>query len=89
MTPTLDRISIAEQLDGDGFAIMPPLLSPDECAALAGRFDDPGTRFRSTIDMARYNFGQGTYRYAAAAIIGPRCATASAVSTAAAGPRWA
>lgn len=76
MTPAIDRTGIAEQLDGDGFAITPPLLSRDECAALAGRFDDAGTRFRSTIDMARYNFGQGTYRYAAAAIIGPRCDTA-------------
>lgn len=63
MTPAIDRTGIAEQLDSDGFAITPPLLSPDECAALAGRFDDAGTRFRSTIDMARYNFGQGTYRY--------------------------
>ncbi len=39
----------------------PPLLSDDECEALADLFD--GGRFRSTIDMARYRFGDGRYRY--------------------------
>ena len=38
-----------------------PLLSGDECEALADLFD--GGRFRSTIDMARYRFGDGRYRY--------------------------
>ena len=35
--------------------------SADECEALADLFD--GGRFRSTIDMARYRFGDGRYRY--------------------------
>ena len=36
-----------------------------ECAAVAACYDDPA-RFRSTVDMARYRFGQGEYRYFAA-----------------------
>jgi hypothetical protein len=49
------------QLDTRGFAVSEPLLGDDECAALADLFD--GGRFRSTIDMARYRFGDGRYRY--------------------------
>ncbi|MDT7685570.1 MAG: uncharacterized protein QOG57_5880, partial [Pseudonocardiales bacterium] len=33
-----------------------------ECVELAARYDDEG-QFRSTINMARYRFGEGEYRY--------------------------
>ena len=49
------------QLGERGFAVSEPLLSGGECDALADLFD--GGRFRSTIDMARYRFGDGRYRY--------------------------
>jgi hypothetical protein len=49
-------------LDADGFALVGPVLTDDECAQLRAGFDDD-RRFRSTIDMARYRFGDGTYRY--------------------------
>jgi uncharacterized protein len=52
---------IAGQLDAQGHAITPTLLTPDECDDLAGLFD--GGRFRSTIEMARHRFGDGRYRY--------------------------
>jgi uncharacterized protein len=52
---------LREQLDDRGFAVTGPLLSADECEALAGLFD--GGRFRATIDMARHRFGDGRYRY--------------------------
>jgi uncharacterized protein len=52
---------LAGQLDAQGHAITPALLTPDECDELAGLFD--GGRFRSTIDMARHRFGDGRYRY--------------------------
>jgi hypothetical protein len=52
---------LREQLDARGFAVSEPLLSGGECEELAGLFD--GGRFRSTIDMARYRFGDGRYRY--------------------------
>ena len=37
------------------------MLDADECAEIASLFDDG--KFRSTIDMARYRFGDGRYRY--------------------------
>jgi hypothetical protein len=52
---------LREQLDTRGFAVSEPLLSAAECGGLADLFD--GGRFRSTIDMARYRFGDGRYRY--------------------------
>ena len=36
--------------------------TPDECADFTAMWRED-QRFRSTIDMARYRFGQGTYRY--------------------------
>ena len=39
-----------------------PLLTVDECAELRSHFGDDAL-FRSTIDMARYRFGDGSYRY--------------------------
>ncbi|HEX8005416.1 MAG TPA: 2OG-Fe(II) oxygenase [Trebonia sp.] len=49
-------------LDEQGAALIGPLLTPGEAAGIAGLYDD-GTRFRATIDLARYRFGQGQYRY--------------------------
>ena len=57
----LDWDDLNERLDSDGFAITPPLLTEEECVALADLFD--GGRFRSTVDMARHRFGDGRYRY--------------------------
>jgi hypothetical protein len=42
-----------------------PLLTPDECAELISYYPDP-ERFRSTVDMARFRFGVGDYKYFAA-----------------------
>ncbi len=58
----LDWTALTEELNAHGCAPTGPLLSPHECAALAELYNDR-TRFRSTIDMARYRFGQGQYRY--------------------------
>jgi uncharacterized protein len=57
----LDWDELREQLDARGFAVSEPVLDGGECEELAGLFD--GGRFRSTIDMARYRFGDGRYRY--------------------------
>lgn len=51
-----------ESLDACGYAVLPNLLTADECAACANGYDDEG-RFRSRIDMARHGFGRGEYRY--------------------------
>lgn len=53
---------LLEEIDAYGCAQTGPLLTPDECAEFTAMWDDLA-RFRSTIDMARYRFGQGTYRY--------------------------
>jgi hypothetical protein len=52
---------LSDQLDARGFAVTAPLLSAAECGELSDLFD--GGHFRSTIDMARYRFGDGRYRY--------------------------
>ena len=52
---------ITRQLDERGHAITPTILDAGECAELASLFE--AGRFRSTIDMARYRFGDGRYRY--------------------------
>ncbi|MFJ6571816.1 2OG-Fe(II) oxygenase [Streptomyces sp. NPDC091292] len=58
----VDRDALAAGLDAEGSAFTSRLLSPAECREIAGLYDDV-TRFRSTIDMARYRFGSGQYRY--------------------------
>jgi hypothetical protein len=58
----LDWSAIAESLDERGYATTPPLLDAGECAELIRIYADE-RRFRSRIDMARYRFGVGEYRY--------------------------
>lgn len=64
-----DRVSggdwqaLAAELDEHGSALTRQrLLSPRECRAITALYDEAG-RFRSTVDMARYRFGSGQYRY--------------------------
>ena len=57
-----DWPSVAAGLDELGCAIAGPLLDAGECAGLVDLYDDD-QRFRATIDMARYRFGEGQYRY--------------------------
>jgi uncharacterized protein len=58
----LDWATATADLDEVGAASLGPVLTADECAALRDAFDDDA-RYRSTIDMTRYRFGSGTYRY--------------------------
>jgi uncharacterized protein len=67
-TPTIaDRIealewpALTERMDAEGFAQTPPMFSASECRSLASSFEDG--HFRSTIDMRRYRFGEGEYKY--------------------------
>jgi uncharacterized protein len=54
--------AVGEQIDDLGYAILPSLLRPDECRAVAGMYAEPA-RFRSRIVMQRHSFGQGEYQY--------------------------
>ena len=58
----LDWASVTAAMDDPGRALTGVVLSPDECASIADLFDDD-ERFRSSVDMARYRFGAGHYRY--------------------------
>ena len=63
-----DRVSaadwpaIAQELDAVGCALTPAVLTAAACAEIASWYDD-GERFRSTVDMERFRFGAGQYRY--------------------------
>lgn len=57
-----DWPTLAKSLDQQGHAITPRALTPAECADLISRYDQP-EHWRSTIDMARYRFGSGQYKY--------------------------
>jgi hypothetical protein len=49
-------------LDRHGAAVLPALLSPEQCAGIAALWADPAP-FRKTVDMARHGYGSGLYRY--------------------------
>jgi hypothetical protein len=53
---------VEESLSQFGYAQLGSLLTPQECAALVEEYPDD-SRFRSRIDMARYRFGIGDYKY--------------------------
>jgi hypothetical protein len=61
----LDWEALERSLSEWGWAKTPPLLTPAECAELVALYPDDA-RFRSRIDMARYRFGVGDYKYFAA-----------------------
>ena len=58
----LDWPGIERALDERGYATTPRLLSREECDALVHLYGDE-RRFRTRIDMARYRFGDGEYKY--------------------------
>jgi hypothetical protein len=59
---SFDWPDVETRLDATGWALLPGLLSPAECAATAALYDDDA-RFRSHVIMARHGFGQGEYKY--------------------------
>lgn len=58
----VDWTAVAGDLDAQGFAVLPGLMTPNECDGIAGLYDQPGG-FRSHVVMARHGFGRGEYRY--------------------------
>jgi hypothetical protein len=50
--------SVRDDLDAYGCALTGSLLTPGEAAGIAALYQDD-SRFRSTIDMGRYRFGEG------------------------------
>jgi hypothetical protein len=68
LTPIDERLAsvdwrqIGEELDGYGSAILPAVLSAEECQSLADLYPT-NPPFRSRIVMARHGFGRGEYKY--------------------------
>ena len=58
----LDWPAMAASLDAQGCAVTGPLLTTDECAALAGSYPHDKL-FRSRVVMGRHGFGRGEYKY--------------------------
>lgn len=53
--------TIGRDLDARGFAVLPGLIAPEACQALAALYEQPV--FRSQVHMARHGFGRGEYKY--------------------------
>ena len=58
----IDWGRVGEAMQAQGYAVIPPFLSRSLCEQIRSFYDDPGVSFRSTINMARYNFGRGEYK---------------------------
>jgi hypothetical protein len=59
---TLDWQRISKELDEQGSALLPGILSPEECQVLARLYPEDSP-FRSRVVMARHGFGRGEYKY--------------------------
>ncbi len=58
----LDWQSIGHELNEQGSVMLPGVLSPQECRALASLYHEDGL-FRSRVVMVRHGFGRGEYKY--------------------------
>lgn len=59
---TFDWAQVEHDLDAQGSALLPGLLTARECATIAGLYDREHG-FRSRVVMSRHGFGRGEYRY--------------------------
>lgn len=59
---SLDWQVVTRSLWERGYATTPPVLTPEECCALIALYPND-TKFRSRINMERYRFGVGEYKY--------------------------
>jgi len=53
---------LVDELNEYGCAAVGQLLTEDECRSVSALYNEVAL-FRSTVDMARYRFGSGQYRY--------------------------
>jgi uncharacterized protein len=58
----MDWTTTLDSLNNKGHALIPAVLSAHECRHLLGLYQDEYL-FRSIIDMHRYRFGSGEYKY--------------------------
>ena len=55
-------LGIDARLDEHGYVLLPQMLTAAECRQMRDMYADDA-RFRSRIDMKRYRFGEGEYKY--------------------------
>lgn len=58
----VDWQALGSDLDAQGYAVIPQLLTGEACAAMSARYDEDAL-FRSRVVMARHGYGRGEYRY--------------------------
>jgi len=58
----LDGDHALKTLDSHGFSLVPSVLSEKECIGITDLYEEEKL-FRSTINMQRYRFGMGEYKY--------------------------
>jgi hypothetical protein len=58
----VDWTGASAHLDTYGWMMLKTLLTANECATVAGLYEDD-RRFRSHVVMARHGFGRGEYKY--------------------------
>jgi hypothetical protein len=58
----VDWLEVTKDIEETGYAKTLPVLKPQECRKLISLYDDDGN-FRSRIEMERYRFGVGEYKY--------------------------
>jgi hypothetical protein len=61
-TMSIDWVSVAADLDAQGWTVLRGLISAEDCDPIAALYDAKDG-FRSRVVMARHGFGQGEYRY--------------------------
>src|SRR6201996_6772611 len=58
----IDWAQATADLDAQGCAVLPNLLTPEECSAITALYPDDA-QFRSRVVMGRHGFGRGEYKY--------------------------
>ena len=65
MTETIEQLdwnTISNQLNEHGYALVKQVVTADACDKLVKRYEQ-NNLYRKTINMERYRFGQGEYKY--------------------------
>lgn len=57
-----DWVNVGRLLDSNGYAVLPGLLTAEQCDDLAALYPQE-EGFRSRVVMARHGFGRGEYKY--------------------------
>ena len=58
----LDWVSVQKEIYQKGYALVENVLDSSICDQFIEGFNDP-TYYRKTVEMERYRFGSGTYKY--------------------------